>query len=72
MEEFLFQVNQRVQEIASRRFGRVKHRDATGSSTGGVNVRFYDVLFEDSKDGKNERFPEQKLREAGPEPPKPK
>ncbi len=67
MQKFLFGLDRRVEEIATGRFGRVKYQGTTGDGTS--TVRFYDVLFEDSKDGKPERREESKLRAAGPEAP---
>lgn len=66
MAEYLFVVKQRVQERETGRVGRVKYQGTTGDAS---VVRFYDVLFEDSKDGKPERREESKLRAAGPEAP---
>jgi hypothetical protein len=62
MAEFLFQVNGRVKERETGRFGRVKYCGTTGEVSG----RFYDVAFDD---GKTERVPESELLPAGPEPP---
>jgi hypothetical protein len=68
MTKYTFEINERVTERETGKVGRVKYRSETGSSTGGVNVRIYTVLF---TDGTTKVIEESKLMAAGPGPPGP-